>query len=148
MKQISTFTLSDLKVGDEFSFEETVSEKMIDRFAELSGDYSTIHMDDGFAKNRGFVGRIAHGALLTGFLSRLVGMKCPGENAILQSMNTRFSQPVYVGQKLRIRAIVEQISQGANTMLIKASIENIMTRQTVVTSKIQIGFTSLVETHE
>lgn len=139
--EIAKFRIGDFSIGDRFSFEEVIRKKMVGDFAALSGDYSSIHMDDKFAKGRGFTGRVVHGVLLTSFLSRLVGMHFPGENAVIQSMNSRFVTPAYIGDSLRITAEINQISIATKTIVLKALIENTSTEEILVRTKLQVGFT-------
>jgi acyl dehydratase len=54
----------DLRVGAYFRTGRiTVTETHIVAFAGLSGDFFDVHMDDAFAREQGFPGRIAHGLL-------------------------------------------------------------------------------------
>jgi acyl dehydratase len=54
----------DLQVGAYFRTGRiTVTESHIVAFAGMSGDFFGVHMDDGFARQQGFPGRIAHGLL-------------------------------------------------------------------------------------
>jgi len=140
-REIAKFRISDFSIGDRFSFQEVIRKKMVDDFAALSGDYSSLHMDDKFAKGRSFIGRVVHGVLLTSLLSRLVGMHFPGENAVIQSMNSRFVTPGYIGDRLRVTAEIDQISIATKTIVLNALIENTSTEKILVRSKLQVGFT-------
>lgn len=54
----------DLKVGAFFRTGRiTVTEAHIVAYAGISGDFFDVHMDDRFAREQGFPGRIAHGLL-------------------------------------------------------------------------------------
>lgn len=54
----------DLHVGAYFHTGRiTVTEAHIVAFAGMSGDFFDVHMDDVFAREQGFPGRIAHGLL-------------------------------------------------------------------------------------
>lgn len=54
----------DLHVGAHFRTGRiTVTEAHIVSFAGMSGDFFDVHMDDEFAREQGFPGRIAHGLL-------------------------------------------------------------------------------------
>jgi 3-hydroxybutyryl-CoA dehydratase len=54
----------DLSVGAFFHTGRiTVTESHIVAFAGMSGDFFEVHMDDRFAREQGFPGRIAHGLL-------------------------------------------------------------------------------------
>ncbi len=66
----------DFAVGQAFATEaRAVGLSEIDAFAELSGDRNPLHLDDAFARQAGFDGRIAHGvlglAIATGLVNRL-----------------------------------------------------------------------------
>jgi 3-hydroxybutyryl-CoA dehydratase len=127
-------------VGDVISFQETITAKQIDQFAEISGDYAALHMGDTAAKKRGFRGRVVHGVLLTGFLSKLVGMHLDQENELLVSMNVKFVNPSYVGDKLDISAIVDQVSEFTNSIVLKAKIEIKGSQMVILNGKLIVSF--------
>jgi acyl dehydratase len=54
----------DVAVGDAFTTGGiVVSESLIQAFAGVSGDFFDLHVDDQFARQLGFKGRVAHGIL-------------------------------------------------------------------------------------
>ena len=110
-------------------------------FASLTGDNSPLHMEDGFAQERGFKSRLVHGGLLVGCISQLVGVHFPGKNAIIQTLNIKFSHPAYIGDTLKIDSIVDQVSESVKTVIIKLTITNQETDQILLKSKVQVGFT-------
>jgi acyl dehydratase len=57
------------KVGDFVKFSKTVGESDIYLFAGLTGDLSPNHVDDEFMSHSIYGKRIAHGALMVGFMS-------------------------------------------------------------------------------
>jgi acyl dehydratase len=138
---IATLQFEDMHEGDKFVLEEVLTEKMVTDFANLSGDWSTLHLNDGFARRRGFRGRVVHGLLLANFFSKLVGMYFPGENALLLSVNVNFHAPAYIGDPIKIIAHVDQISTATNVIVLKASIENKTTHEQLVSGKIRVSFT-------
>ena len=121
---IATLNINDLSIGDRFSFDKIITTKMVDDFAKLSGDFSPLHMQENFAKNRGFHSRVVHGTLLLGLISRLIGMHFPGENALLLSIAAQFVSPVHIDDKLHISAIIDQISYSTQTLIIKSKIKS------------------------
>ena len=139
---IATFEIKDLFPGKGFSFEKKISSGDVNMFANLTGDNSPLHMDDGFAQERGFKNRLVHGGLLVGCISQLVGVHFPGENAIIQTLNIKFSHPAYIGDTLKIDSIVDQVSESVKTVIIKLTITNQETGQILLKSKVQVGFTS------
>ena len=44
----------------------SITQQDIENYAEVSGDYNPIHLDEEIAKNHGFSGTIAHGILTMG----------------------------------------------------------------------------------
>src|SRR5215831_3068282 len=62
--------LDSVKVGDTYRFAKTVGETDIVMFAGITGDFSDTHINDQYMKERtNLGGRIAHGALLVGYMS-------------------------------------------------------------------------------
>lgn len=56
-------------IGKSVGFRRTVSESDIYLFAGITGDFSPNHVDEEFMRTTHFGGRIAHGALLVGYMS-------------------------------------------------------------------------------
>ena len=144
---VAEFDLDDLAEGQCFTFSEQLTAQAVDKFAELSGDVSPLHMDAEFAQSRGFERRVVHGALLGGLVSRLVGVHCPGRNALLQSMNLRFHNPAYAGDTVAVRGVVDQISVATSTVVLKVMIENSANGTILAQGKAHVGFTSGIGVH-
>lgn len=138
---VADFTIEDLSEGQSFSFEKVVTEADVKAFTILSGDVNPLHIDDEFAKKRGFRGQVVQGLLLASYFSRLVGVHLPGRNALLHSVNVRFIEPVYLNDKLKISAVIEQISTSANVIILSVVIENLSSGRISTKGKIQVGFT-------
>ncbi len=58
-----------VEIGQTFTFSKTVSESDVYLFAGITGDLSPNHVDEEEMKNTPYGGRIAHGALLVGYMS-------------------------------------------------------------------------------
>ena len=140
--EIATFEIEDLFQGKEFSFEKKISSSDVDMFARLTGDNSPLHMEDTFARKRGFKSRVVHGGLLVGCISQLVGVYFPGENSVIQTLNIKFSHPAYIGDVLKIHSTIDQISESMGTIILKLAITNQNTGQVLLKSKVQVGFTN------
>jgi 3-hydroxybutyryl-CoA dehydratase len=56
-------------IGKSVSFRKTVSESDVYLFAGITGDFSPNHVDEEFMQGTPYGGRIAHGALLVGYMS-------------------------------------------------------------------------------
>ena len=57
------------EIGDRVRFSKTVSESDVYLFAGITGDFSGNHVNDEFMRTSMFGKRIAHGALMIGYMS-------------------------------------------------------------------------------
>jgi 3-hydroxybutyryl-CoA dehydratase len=87
----------DLAVGQEASLSNTVTEGVINKFAEVSGDRNPVHLDAAYAAGTMFKERIAHGMLSAAYISAVFGMELPGPGAIYISQTLAFKAPVKIG---------------------------------------------------
>lgn len=120
--ETNEFTLPDLHVGQTEDISVGVSPDDIDTFAELSGDYAPLHMDEGFAKEQGFSGRVAHGMLLGALISGFVGHRLPGRYGILQSIDIGFRQPLVPPDTINIKGEITGISDSVGQVAVKVTI--------------------------
>lgn len=104
------YCVEDLSIGMEASYEREVTEEMVVKFAELSGDTNPVHMDEEFAKNTRFKGRIAHGLLTASFLSTVLGTRLPGPGSIYLHQDLVFRAPVRIGDVVIASVKVEKIN--------------------------------------
>jgi len=77
-------------VGEEATLTKTISDEDIKTFARISGDDNPVHVNDDYAKGTMFGGRIAHGMLVAGLISAVLGTKLPGPGAIYMNQQLRF----------------------------------------------------------
>ncbi len=103
------YCLEDLEPGMTGVFAKTVSEADIVLFSGVSGDTNPVHLDDDFAKQTMFKGRIAHGMLSAGFISTVFGTQIPGPGCIYLSQNLRFKAPVRIGDTVTAQVTVREV---------------------------------------
>lgn len=89
----------DRFVGYKASETIQITDKMVRQFAEMSGDYNPIHMDDAYAKTTRFRKRIAHGMILGALVSRFLNEKI-GSGGIYLAQTLKFSNPVYIDDSI------------------------------------------------
>jgi 3-hydroxybutyryl-CoA dehydratase len=116
-----SFGLEDITVGAEFSFEKVISEADGDAFAMLTGDLNPLHRSDDFAAAR-FGKRVIHGMHLASHFSTLVGMYCPGENALFVQQAINFRNPVFYGERIEVKATVLSKSMSTRLVVLKTEI--------------------------
>lgn len=111
-------TLAELPEGTEARRRYQVTAALVDAFIAAFDDRSPVHVDDTFARGRGFDARVSHGAILNGFLSHFVGMHLPGATALLLSADVRYAAPCYAGDELELTGRVAHRAEAAQTVLI------------------------------
>jgi len=83
-------------VGETASLSKRITESDVQTFARIVGDYNSVHVDETKAKNSIFGGRIAHGILVGGLISAVLGTILPGEGTIYVEQKFLFLKPVYI----------------------------------------------------
>lgn len=98
----------ELSVGDSIRFTKSISQADIERFATASGDTNPMHLDDTWAEDTRFNGRIAHGVLVAGLISAALA-RFPG-GVIYLSQDLEFRAPVRIGDEVTATTeIVEEL---------------------------------------
>ena len=86
-----------------------VTQAMINRYAEASGDDNPLHIDPEFGKTTPFGGTIAHGMMTLAFMAQMmaewdwVGWSCGGE------LDIAFIGPVRPGEEVVTSGTVREI---------------------------------------
>lgn len=111
----------EVSVGDRFEFTKTISEDDVTEFAAASGDTNPLHLDDEYAEETRFKGRIAHGTLVGGLISAALA-RIPGL-VIYLSQDLEFHNPVRIGETLTATCeIVEEL--GNNQYRLSTQVHN------------------------
>ena len=106
------YFLEDLTLGLSAERTHVVTEADITAFAEVSGDFNPVHMDEAFAVTTQFKGRIAHGMLAGGYISAVIGTKLPGAGVIYVSQSLRFRRPVRIGDEVTAKVVVTALDEA------------------------------------
>ncbi|WP_102960500.1 MaoC family dehydratase [Mangrovicella endophytica] len=107
------------EVSEQTSFSKTVSESDVYLFAGITGDLGGNHVDEEFMKTSKFGRRIAHGALIIGFMSttstRLI------ERCLERGLETtpvslgydriRMLKPVFLGDTVTVVYTVAEVDE-------------------------------------
>lgn len=89
------------EVGHKRIYDILITQDMIAKYAEVTGDYNPIHVDEEYAKKTKFGKCIAHGMLMGGFFSRCL-VDTFGGNGIYLGQEMKFTNPVFVGDEIEI----------------------------------------------
>ncbi len=96
-----------------------ITQEQLRRYAEASGDYNPIHLDEQAAQQVGLDGVIAHGMLSMAFLGQFVNQQIAGiPGARIENLKVRFHNMVHLGDiltcqgKVITRTTQEDVSQS------------------------------------
>lgn len=98
-----------INLGDQYSVTRDISDQLVRSFAELSGDFNPIHLDEDFAASTRFGRRIAHGMLSGALISSVLGNEFAEQKIVYLSQTMRFVAPVFVGDTITVTATVASI---------------------------------------
>ncbi len=102
---MSAAALDEVQVGDVATFAKTVGESDVYLFAGLTGDLYQNHTNEEYMKTTRYGRRIAHGALLVGYMSAAstkVTERCTHPVVSYGYDRIRFVKPVYFGDTVTV----------------------------------------------
>jgi 3-hydroxybutyryl-CoA dehydratase len=117
-------TIDQLGLGDSAEFTKTISESDIYLFAGLTGDLNPAHINEPYAQRTFFKARIAHGMLMAGFISAVIGMQLPGPGSIYIRQELKFLAPARIGDTITARAEVTEIVSEKNRITLRTTCTN------------------------
>ena len=125
-------TAMHAKVGDSVKFSKTVGESDIYLFAGLTGDLSPNHVDDQFMSHSIYGKRIAHGALIVGFMSTTSTRMI--EESLRHGIDStpvslgydgiRFLKPVFINDTVTVIYTISEIDPERRRTLADIEVKN------------------------
>jgi 3-hydroxybutyryl-CoA dehydratase len=121
-----------VKVGDAVTFAKTVGETDIYLFAGITGDFSVNHVNEQYMAHSKFGRRIAHGALLVGYMSTCSTMmidKCRGATRETTPVSlgydrVRFLAPVFIGDTVTLTYTIAEVDPQKRRSLADIEVMN------------------------
>ena len=121
--EIENTTERDLGVSDW----HTVEQAHVDQFADATGDHQWIHVDPEMAKQGPFGTTVAHGYLSLSLLPMLMSQVMAVSDARMGlnygTDRVRFTNPVPVGSRVRLRARLLSGNRKGDGILYKVAVE-------------------------
>jgi 3-hydroxybutyryl-CoA dehydratase len=129
-----TSGLDVVEVGQRYTFAKTVGETDVTLFAGITGDFSDTHINDQYMQEKSSIGRrIAHGALLVGYMSTVSTISIAhiihreGLTDFPVSAGydrVRFLKPVLLGDTVTARYEVIKVDKTAGRSVAKVEVFN------------------------
>ncbi len=117
MEELHGYFIDDLTVGMTDVYVRTVTETDIVQYSQISGDDNPLHVNEEFAKQTIFKGRIAHGMLTCGYISAVLGTKLPGPGCAYLNQNLNFRAPVRIGDTVQTRVTIKDVDNDTNNVV-------------------------------
>jgi 3-hydroxybutyryl-CoA dehydratase len=107
-----TICIEDIEIGMVRSLTKDVTDRDIALFAEVSTDHNPVHLDEDYAQQTIFGGRIAHGMLTAGLVSAVIGEQLPGHGTVYLGQSLKFLGPVRPGDRVTAEVEVTAIDHA------------------------------------
>lgn len=122
-------SIVDIAVGQELVpfVKPPITQDQLKRYAEASGDFNPIHLDEEAAHRVGLDSIIAHGMLSMAFLGQYIsGLIASDPQALLASLKVRYISMVRLGDTLTCQGVVKNIAvaDGKSTITIDCWAQN------------------------
>lgn len=109
--ELDIATHGELSVGDQSTYQTTLTDADVRKFAEASGDTNALHLNEQFAEKTRFGRRIVHGTLVAGTISAALAA-LPGLTIYL-SQHNEFKNPVSIGETVTARCEIQDVLGNA-----------------------------------
>jgi len=104
-----TICIEDLEIGMSRSLTKRIEDYDIRLFADVSTDRNPVHLDEDYAQETIFGGRIAHGMLTASLISAVIGEQLPGHGTVYMGQTLKFLAPVFPGDEVTAIVTVAEI---------------------------------------
>jgi len=125
--EIAQEAMDALTLGRSVTVRKTVGETDIYLFAGVTGDFAPNHVDEEFMKGTRYGRRIAHGALLVGYMSQASTKMCAGLPGTIVSYGydrIRFPAPVFIGDTVTVTYEIAERDAAARKASSKVTCTN------------------------
>lgn len=117
-------SIEDMEMGEKATFTKTITEADVVNYAGVTGDFNPAHINEEYAKDTMFKGRIAHGMLGAGLISTVLGTKLPGPGAIYVKQELEFTAPVRINDTITAEVEVIEKNEEKNRVTMKTICTN------------------------
>lgn len=104
-----TVCIEDLEIGMMRYLRKEITDRDIELFADVSTDHNPVHLDEDYAQDTIFEGRIAHGMLTASLISAVIGEQLPGHGTVYLGQSLKFMAPVRPGDIVLAEVTVTDI---------------------------------------
>lgn len=100
-----------------------ITQEKINLYAEASGDFNPIHVDEAFAAKTPLGGTIAHGMLILAYVSEMMTQAFGKSWVSNGKLSVRFKAPARPGDTVTVRGKIDSIEHKGGISSVNCSIE-------------------------
>lgn len=116
--------IQDLTVGEYAERINVITQEDARNYAAITGDNNPLHFETEEAYQSRYGKPIAHGMILAGFISGVIGAALPGPGCIYQSQSMDFLLPVYYNDTILTRVTVIACNPERNRLTLRTECFN------------------------
>ena len=124
MKYAREMEYEAIHIGDAIEFSRVLESADINNFANLTGDFNPLHINEDYASKTLFKGRIVHGMLVGSLFSTLLGMYLPGKKCVYLSQSLAFKKPIKPGTRVTVKGSILEKVDALKILVIKTEARN------------------------
>ena len=99
------------------SIKKLISERMVQDYAEVSGDYNPIHLDEDYAKKTEFKSKIVHGMLLISNITEIMFKNFGNSWNKNGTLKIKFRNPLPVDSNLETNLKIKKFDKNKDGTL-------------------------------
>ncbi len=103
---------------------KTFTDDDVRAFAQTSGDFNPVHVDEDYAAGTQFGQRIVHGMLTASLISATIANDLPGLGTIYVSQNLQFKAPVFINDTITATVEVLAVRRKFVTLATRCANQN------------------------
>ena len=116
--------MHEIEIGQSASYAKTITETDVYLFAGISGDNNPVHVNEVYAKDSIFKGRIAHGILTASLISTVLGTQLPGPGSIYAKQDLKFLAPVFFNDTITATCTAKEKIEEKSMIIFECKVTN------------------------
>jgi len=130
------------EIGQKYSLNFRITKEMIKRFSELTGDVSSLHVNEDFGRRSIYRTNVAHGMLTIAHLSLLEFFCEDSLRFSVSKISANFLKPVFVDEPLCLEAEFKEWQKEENQFSIEYCIKKAESDVLVATGFLALNYSS------
>jgi len=101
---------------------KNITQEQINLYAQASGDFNPIHVDEDFARKSPLGGTVAHGMLILSYLSQLMTITFGQSWLSTGKLNVRFKEPARPGDVITASGKIRSTEQEGGEIRVNCNV--------------------------